>query len=346
MTPWDDEGAASPAPVCRADDSFTALQAGAEPVAGYRLAARLGRGGSGEVWRALGPGDFPVAMKFIHRRDTDAAVDFGPADADDFASLELMRDVRHAHLLAFFGAWQSGGLLVLGMELAERTLLDRCEEAADQGLPGIPASELIEYLGQAGQAIDYLNAPRHVVRGRCGMAIQHCDIKPQNLLLVGDSVKVGDFGLATLLNGEGAPAKDGLTPAYAAPEVFSGQLSCHSDQYSLGVTYCRLRGGRLPFTGSQWEVILKHCLDVPDLTMLPEAERPVVARALAKEPEERWADCRTFVQALRECNAAQEPAPTVPSIPLAGPLPWSALPGNLPCLDEVFAGDTEVGWLA
>jgi serine/threonine protein kinase len=344
--PCSDEIESSHTQDVRAVGPFAGLEPGTEPVAGYRLAVRIGSGGSGEVWRAHGPGDFPVAMKFIPREDTDVAIELGPADADEFASLDLMRDVRHAHLLAFFGAWQCGGLLALGMELADRTLLDRCEEAMNQGLRGIPFAELIEYLVQAAMGIDYLNEPRHVLRGHSRTAIQHCDIKPQNLLLVGDSVKLGDFGLATLLKSDRTPARDGMTPAYAAPEVFSGHLSSRSDQYSLAVSYCRLRGGRLPFTGSPWEVILKHCLDFPDLTMLPEAERPVVARAMAKEPDDRWPDCRTFVWALQESNAHPKRSEVVPSIPLAAPCPWSALPGDGPCVDEVFADDTAVGWLS
>jgi serine/threonine protein kinase len=329
------------------------VEAGAEPVAGYRLVARLGGGGSGEVWRALGPGGFPVALKFIPLRDTDGIVELASSDPDELGSLGLMREIRHAHLLACFGAWLLGDLLVIGMELADRTLLDRCEEAVCQGLPGIPFPELIEFMWQAARGIDYLNEPRHTLLDRTGVGILHCDIKPHNLLLVGDSVKVGDFGLATLLEGETAVARDGLTPAYAAPEVFSGQLSRQSDQYSLAITYCRLRGGRLPFTGNQWEVILRHCLDVPDLSMLPEAERPVVARALAKQPDQRWPDCRAFVRALQEGSPSPDRGSDSFFVPLAtalttlpGPLGAASTP-NGTSVDQLFAADTEiVSWPA
>ena len=90
-----------------------------------------------------------------------------------------------------------------------------------------------------------------------------------------------------------------MTPAYAAPEFFNNQTSNQSDQYSLAVTYCHLRGGRLPFTGSLADLMAGHLMKEPDLTMLPEAERPVVARAMAKEPKERWPNCREFIEAIR-----------------------------------------------
>ncbi len=297
-------------------------EVGAEPVPGFRLLSRIGGGGSGEVWKAAGPGGFRVALKLIPLGDEDGAVGARPPGPNEGRSLELLREIRHANLLPLFGVWRRVGLLIVGMELAERTLLDRCDEAVCQGQPGIPFPELIDYMQQAAQGIDYLNAPRHVLAGREGVGILHCDIKPQNLLLVGGTVKLGDFGLAQLLEDEVPATTSGLTPAYAAPEVFQGRLSPHSDQYALALTYCRLRGGRLPFTGSPWEVILKHCLDAPDLTMLPEGERPIVARALAKRPEERWPSCRVFVTELRARSGTAARRPNGPPVhPLFLPLP-------------------------
>src|SRR5439155_20643809 len=93
-----------------------------------------------------------------------------------------------------------------------------------------------------------------------------------------------------------------LTAAYAAPEFFRGQTSSSSDQYSLAVTYCELRGGRLPITGVMpIEFLDGHLNRPPDLSMLPPEEQPVLARARAKDPAERWPTCRAFVQALTEC---------------------------------------------
>src|SRR5438105_1437564 len=104
------------------------LGPGVEPIAGFRLIARLGKGGFGEVWKATGPGGFTVALKFVPLAEEAGFV--------ELRALEVIKDIRHPHLLATFGAWQIEGFLVIAMELAERTLLDRFREAAGQGFPG------------------------------------------------------------------------------------------------------------------------------------------------------------------------------------------------------------------
>jgi len=93
-----------------------------------------------------------------------------------------------------------------------------------------------------------------------------------------------------------------LTLAYAAPECFDGTTSFRSDQYSLAVSYCYLRGGRLPFDGTYVEIIDGHRMKSSDLSMLPECERFAVAKALEKLPKNRWPNSANFVQALREAN--------------------------------------------
>jgi tetratricopeptide (TPR) repeat protein/serine/threonine protein kinase len=266
------------------------LRPGAEPVAGYRLIERLGRGGFGEVWKAAGPGGFLVALKFVV-----LAADVGPVE---LRALQVIRDIRHPHLLATFGSWQLDGRLIIAMELAERTLLDRLREAAGQGMEGIPAPEVHEHFLDAARGLDYLNEPRHPAGGSEPQGIQHRDVKPQNLLLIGGSVKVADFGLARVLEHTQTNHTGSMTPSYAPPEFFEKKTSSQSDQYSLAVTYCHMRGGRLPFTGNIAAVMAGHMLREPDLSMLPEAERPAVARAMAKDPHDRWPSCRAFVKAV------------------------------------------------
>src|SRR4029079_11430148 len=122
--------------------------------------------------------------------------------------------------------------------------------------------------------IDYLNNFTHTQDSKQTAGVQHRDIKPQNIVLVGGSVKVADFGLARTLERAVTSHTGSMTPAYAAPEFFQGQTSRHSDQYSLAVTYCELRGGRLPFPGSMAEIMAGHLSKQPDLTMLPDCERP------------------------------------------------------------------------
>jgi hypothetical protein len=254
--------------------------AGAEPVPGYVLVERLGRGGFGEVWKARGPGDLHVALKFIPLQ--------GRAGASEQRSLEYMRDIRHAHLVAVFGFWRREDYLVIAMELGDQTVKDRLDEALKIGGTGIPPEELAEFMVEAAKGVDYLN----------GLGIQHRDLKPQNLLLVGGCVKVADFGLAKLLEHSVESNSGAMTPAYVAPEFLRGTTSAHSDQYALAVSYCELRGGRLPFQGTAAQMMAGHLMLPPDLSMLPEGERAAVARALAKEPEGRWPNCRGFVEAL------------------------------------------------
>ena len=286
------------------------LEAGAEPILGYRLVEPLGRGGCGEVWKATGPGGFELALKFVCLAES-----IGPLE---LRALQIIKDVRHPHLLATFGAWQVGRYLIIAMELAERTLLDRFRETAGQGFPGIPAPEIHEHFLDAARGLDYLNEPRHPSGGAEPVGIQHRDVKPQNLLLVGGSVKVADFGLARILEHTQTGHTGSMTPAYAVPEFFKKQTSSQSDQYSLAITYCHLRGGRLPFTGGMAEVMAGHLLEPPDLTMLPEGEREAAARALAKEPRDRWGSCRAFVEALSlgvptQDRVAPTAGPTGPS---------------------------------
>jgi len=305
-------GAGAPASVpVSGSMRFLELEAGSEPVPGYRLVARLGRGAFGQVWKAVGPGGFSVAMKFVRMDEMGERI--------ELRSLEVMKDVRHANLLAMFGAWKQADMLIVAMELGERTLLERLVQVRKEGLPGIPWDELISYMDDAARGIDYLNEPRHALDGsKSALSIQHRDIKPQNLLLQGGCVKVADFGLAKFLEQTAATNSGSMTASYAAPECFKGKTSNRSDQYSLAVTYCQLRGGSLPFTGSNVnQLMIAHVGRPPDLSMLPAEERPVLGRALAKEPEQRWPSCRAFVRALEEAHARPAEQPGREGVSLA-----------------------------
>ena len=259
-------------------------------VSGYRLIARRGRGGVAEVWEAESPGGHRVALKLVHL-STDLR-------SGELRALKITRGIKHPGLLVVHGAWQVENLLVISMELADRSLWDRFVEANVQGLHGIPRGELLGYLRPVADAIDYLNGSRHTIDGRQGMGIQHRDLKPQNLLLFGDRATVADFGMARVMEGCVTGHSGPCTVPYAAPEYFGGRTSRQSDQYALAVTFCQLRGGRIPFPGTTAQMAVGHMCNDPDLEGLPQPERPVVARALAKRPEERWPECRSFIDAL------------------------------------------------
>jgi serine/threonine protein kinase len=277
------------------------LTPGAEPVAGYRLVERLGGGGCGEVWRADSPGGGQVALKFV-------ALNSAAADVEQRA-LECFTAVRHPNIVTVFGSWRLPGYLLVGMDLADGTLLDRLFAAQALGYRGIPFAELLEYVEQAARGLDHLNGARHVLPSAGGrpVSFQHRDVKPQNLLLVGGSVKVGDWGLMRVLEGVVTSHSGFMTPAYAAPEFFLGRTSSTSDQYSLAVTYYHLRTGQRLFGEDPRD---GHLNRAPDLSQLPDPrERLVVERALAKNPQERWPSSHEFAAALRE--AACPPVTTV-----------------------------------
>jgi serine/threonine protein kinase len=310
------------------------LRPGWEPITGYRLEKPLGKGGFGEVWRAIGHGGFAVALKFVPLTSQ--------LGATEIRSLDVIKTLHHPNLLAIFGAWQVHGFLVVAMELADKTLLDRLNEATASGSPGISHDELIGYMEAAAKGIDYLNQSDDDLGDSSKEAIQHRDIKPQNIFLMGGGVKIGDFGLLRILKNTVTDHTGSLTVSYAAPEFFMGHTSRSSDQYSFAVTYCHLRGGRLPFVGNPGQVMQGHVEGTPDLTMLPESERPIATRALAKQPGERWPTCTAFVDALKNAQTrARTPkkkSNLVPLILLAVVLPIAISLVGLSCLGIFWAG--------
>src|SRR4051794_13454857 len=269
------------------------LDTGVQPVAGYTLVRRRGRGGFGEVWEAVAPGGVRVALKFI-RLDTDGA---GPEQR----ALEGIRDIRHPHLLDIQFAPRVEDCLVIAMPLCDESLMDRLRACRAQGLPGLPRDELLGHMDEVAGAVDFLNEPRHPAGDGKRVGVQHRDIKPHNIFLVGGSARLADFGLAKVLEASGASHTGSMSPNYVAPEALEGRVSQRSDQYSLAVTYSQLRTGKLPFAGeSVNQVLYAHVHNEPDLAGLPEEERRVVARALAKRPEGRWPSCRAFIIGLEE----------------------------------------------
>ncbi|HYT92726.1 MAG TPA: protein kinase [Gemmataceae bacterium] len=300
-------------PIRPAEAVDVLLTPGAEPLPGYKLVRCLGHGDFGDVWQARAPGGLNVALKFVPTAEEAVT-------RAELRALELMRTVRHPHLLTLFGAWQTPDFLIIAMELAEGTLADRLRQCQGQGLQGIPRVELLKYLREAANAIDFLNEFHHPSPDGKLVAIQHGDIKPRNLLMVGDCVKVAAIGLTEVRTATVIPRDPTMTPAYAPPEFVNEEGTRWSDQYSLAVSYCQLRGGRLPFAGNLSQMISGHLEHPPDLSMLPEAERPPVARALAKEPTERWRSCREFVEALATVASSGQAADVLP-IPTPMPKP-------------------------
>src|SRR5207249_11089439 len=126
--------------------------------------------------------------------------------------------------------------------------------------------------------------------------LQHLDIKPQNLFLVHNHVKVADFGLVKDLEGMVASLTGGVTPIYAAPETFEGYVSRFSDQYSLAIVFQELLTGHRPFTGNNVQHLVRQHLEAaPNLSPLPPSDRAAIGRALAKNPNDRFPSCQAMI---------------------------------------------------
>lgn len=145
--------------------------------------------------------------------------------------------------------------------------------------------------------------------------IVHCDVKPANVLLARDGrVKVGDFGVARLAGGgtsQSLSATVAGTPRYMAPEQARGRrTTAATDVYSTGVVLYEMLAGAPPFAhGSAVELGLRHVQDEPPPlpARVPSPLCEIVARALRKRPEQRFADAAEMADALRDTGLGRAP---------------------------------------
>jgi len=287
-----------------------------EQLKGYRLLERLGRGGFGEVWKVEAPGGFLKAMKFVFG-DLEASEEEGRPAEQELKALHRVKSIRHPYILSLERFDIIDGQLIIVMELADRNLWDRFRECRMLGMPGIPREELLRYMCETAEALDLMNTHYQ---------IQHLDIKPQNLFLVFEHIKVADFGLAKAFEGARATVTGGVTPVYAAPETFEGYVSRFSDQYSLGIVFQELLTGHRPFNGANTkQLLLQHLRDAPDVSSLPEHDRAIIAKSLNKQPNDRWPTCMEMVKRLIAAPMIMENAKAdfgaLPLPPVAGPNP-------------------------
>ncbi len=277
------------------------------------LDKRIGEGGMGVVWRAWvfhAPGTplagkvEPAALKVLRPQ----AMALPGARELFLREAEALRRLSHPNVVAYNGLFEHQGALVLWMEYVEGEMLEttvarQCARAelAGGGLPCMPFQRAWYYFQQLLGALAAVHA----------MGIVHRDVKPSNVFVGLDGlVKLGDFGVARFVGAPSSPATAEFAPgtgAYMSPEqVRSLPLDGRSDLYSAAIVLYRMLSGRTPFSAERGEFLVRQdqveSPPPPIRDFVPQAP-PVLdslfARALAKNPEQRFNDAIDLGEAFR-----------------------------------------------
>ena len=264
-------------------------------VSGYEITSKLGGGMFGLVYKATKQSiGKDYAIKFLK-------VDDGEVRHAVLQELEQVRhfaQVDHPNLVAIEDRGEVDGIPYLVMAYAGSQTL---QELLPAEAPQRP--QLLNYFLQACRGVAALHE----------RSLVHFDLKPANIFLKGDVARVGDYGLSKLVAHSGGSLSMGRgTPYYMAPEVLQRRGDPRSDVYSLGVMLYEILVGKVPFTGdSEWEVLKQHEQKQPEFPPeLPRRYLPILRRALAKSPDDRYPS----VEALSQELVAPEPdaAPVTP----------------------------------
>jgi serine/threonine-protein kinase len=263
----------------------------------YEIVGPLGSGGMGIVYKAHDRKlDETVAIKVLR---PDIAQD--PGIAQRFRSeIKLARKVRHENVCAIHEYGEDHGVLFISMEFIDGTDLKRVLKT--QG--ALPAERAFDVAIQTAAGLQAVH----------DKGIIHRDLKAPNIMLDRQGVaRLMDFGLAKRQGGETAATASGHvvgTPEYMSPEQAQGlALDPRCDIYALGVVIFEAFSGVVPFRGdTPIATILKHIHDPPPLDggiaeRIPPGVRPILRRALSKDPRDRYASARELAEALRRTRS-------------------------------------------
>ncbi|MER6254937.1 serine/threonine-protein kinase [Streptomyces sp. NPDC001584] len=295
-------------------DEERAERAGGSPtdlrgkqIAGYLVESEIGRGGMAVVYEARDLRlDRRVALKLLApelaRNDT-----FRKRFAHES---KVAATIEHPHIVPVFEAGEADGLLYIAMRLVEgpdlRVMLDRTGP--------LPVETAARIAGQVASALDAAHAHDLV----------HRDVKPGNILIAPGTDRdhpehayLTDFGLtkkSLSLTGFTTDGQFVGTVTYVAPEQISGKpVDGRCDVYSLGCVVYETLAGEPPFQRDDDIALLwAHQYDPPPPLSsrrpgLPEEVDAVLAKALAKSPDDRWNSCLEFTGALRRAGEAGRP---------------------------------------
>jgi serine/threonine protein kinase len=271
----------------------------------YQIKGVLGKGAMGLVYDGLDPTlDRRVAIKTILTRGLDEST------AKHY-SMRFQREVRavarlnHGNIVQVYDYGQEGELAYIVMEYIKgRELKD-----AFDGKETFDFKTIFRLMGELLDALDFAHEA----------GVIHRDVKPANVMMdAGGHVKLADFGVARVAESDGeatektrAGAQIG-TPSYMSPEQIQGQgIDRRTDVFSAGIVFYQFLTGQKPFEGNGWALQKKIVTDDPvwpsQLVQVPEIIDRVMAKALAKEADERYATARQFAEDLKSIAAGKEP---------------------------------------
>lgn len=288
--------------------------------AGYTIVRQLGSGGMGEVYLARHP-RLPRqdALKVLRPEvsaDTEYRERFN-READAAASL------WHPHIVAVHDRGETDGQLWIDMDYVDG--VDAVRLLRDRYPSGMPGPEVTEIITAVAEALDYAHEHK----------LLHRDVKPANILIAKpDSpdrrIMLADFGIAGWVGEASGLTATNMTVgtvSYAPPEqLMGGDLDGRADQYALAATAFHLLTGSPPFQHSNPAVVISQHLSASPpaigdrLPAFAELDQ-VFAKALAKDPKDRYQRCIDFARALgHRLGGGGDPDETRISQPVAVPL--------------------------
>jgi eukaryotic-like serine/threonine-protein kinase len=269
----------------------------------YEIVAELGKGAMGTVYKAVDPLlNRTVALKTISVSPNDP--EMSEYKARLFQEAKAVGGLNHPNIVTVYDVGESGDLPYLAMEFLEGQELATL--TVKHG--ALPVEYALDIAAQVADGLAYAHE----------QGVFHRDIKPANIMIVhGRLAKIADFGIArmrTPQRTDGPPALG--SPRYMSPEQVLGKRADHrSDIFSLGVVLYEMVTGTSPFAGGDLNAILFQIVNlVPPApsTISPGAPATldaIVAKALAKTPEERFATAKELADELKQCRMRLDAEP-------------------------------------
>ena len=270
-----------------------------ELIGPYQLIRKLGAGGFGEVWLARDfSGSTPREVAVKTPLESEVDLDALLQEATLWA-----RATGHPNVLEFLDARVFDGQVVLVSEYAPDGSLTNWLRRHGERAPSVDAAVEMALGILAG--LEHLHA----------RSIIHRDVKPDNVLLMGATPRLADFGISRVLKSTSKSAVSAGTPVYMAPEAFNRRRNQQTDLWSVGVILYQMLCGRLPFEGDDLAELYGAILNEdpePLPALVPEWLRQAVATALAKEPERRYRTAAEMSAALAAPAPRIEEKPAQP----------------------------------